>query len=192
MRHLLGHTSGLSGWQEPVDVETLYGLGKEHGALLASQAPWWEPGHSFRLPRGYILVREVIRRVTGQTVGEFFASEVANPLGADFHIGLDSSHFRAGRQRHSAAAPTSGQCSTRTALRCERWVIRRSMASWAWTVAWRGAEIPAANGHGNASSVAVAQSVLACGGEVRGKRFLSPEGSPNRVRGAGSWYLTLC
>jgi CubicO group peptidase (beta-lactamase class C family) len=49
-------------------------------------------------------------------------------------------------------------------------------ATVAWTEPWRRAEIPAANGHGNARSVAVVQSVLACGGTVGGRRFLSPEG----------------
>ena len=50
----------------------------------------WRPGRDagyHSLTQGF-LVGEVIRRVTGQSVGEFFAAEVAGPLGADFHIGL--------------------------------------------------------------------------------------------------------
>src|SRR6266545_4607845 len=43
VRHLLGHTAGLSGWQEPVTVETLYDWEKTT-SLLAAQEPWWEPG----------------------------------------------------------------------------------------------------------------------------------------------------
>jgi CubicO group peptidase (beta-lactamase class C family) len=43
-------------------------------------------------------------------------------------------------------------------------------------VAWRRAQIPAASGFGNARSVALVQSVLACGGAVRGVRLLSPAG----------------
>src|SRR5581483_8492698 len=49
-------------------------------------------------------------------------------------------------------------------------------ASVAWTEPWRRAEIPAANGHGNARSVAQVQAILACGGEVGGRRFLSEKG----------------
>ena len=45
-----------------------------------------------------------------------------------------------------------------------------------WTEGWRRAEIPAANGHGNARSVALVQSVLACGGQFHGRRFLSEAG----------------
>ncbi len=44
------------------------------------------------------------------------------------------------------------------------------------SVAWRRAEILSGSGHGNARSVAAVQSVLACGGEARGVRLLSPEG----------------
>ena len=91
VRHLLGHTSGLSGWQEPMRPKDVYDWEKAT-SLLAAQAPWWEPGtasgyHAFT--QGY-LVGEVVRRVTGQTIGTFFATEVAGPLGADFHIGLDA------------------------------------------------------------------------------------------------------
>src|SRR6202008_9704 len=63
--------------------------------LLAAQEPWWEPGtvsgyHA--LTQGY-LVGEVIRRVTGQSVGTFFREQVAGPLGADFPIGLEPAEF---------------------------------------------------------------------------------------------------
>jgi hypothetical protein len=42
------------------------------------------------------------------------------------------------------------------------------------TAAWRRAEIPAANGHGTARAVARLYGALACGGEVDGRRVLSP------------------
>src|SRR5438045_667133 len=62
-------------------------------ALVAAQAPAWEPGtapgyHGFT--QGY-LVGEVVRRITGRSLGTFFRQEVAEPLGADFHIGLPAS-----------------------------------------------------------------------------------------------------
>ena len=57
-------------------------------ALLAAQAPWWEPGTAsgyHALTYGH-LIGEVIRRITGQRWGVLCA-EIAGPLGADFHIG---------------------------------------------------------------------------------------------------------
>jgi CubicO group peptidase (beta-lactamase class C family) len=71
-RHFLSHSAGLSGWQEPLLEEDLYDWEK-CTALLAAQAPWWEPGTAsgyHALTHGY-LVGEVIRRVLdGTTVGE--------------------------------------------------------------------------------------------------------------------------
>ena len=43
VRHVMSHTAGLSGWQEPITYETLYDAEKA-AALLAAQEPWWEPG----------------------------------------------------------------------------------------------------------------------------------------------------
>ena len=48
-------------------------------------------------------------------------------------------------------------------------------AEWSWTERWRRADIGAANGHGNACSVARLQSAITCGGEVDGVRLLSPK-----------------
>src|SRR5439155_7011926 len=57
---------------------------------LAAEEPWWEPGSTsgyHAITFGY-LVGELIRRVSGKTVGRFFRDEVAARLGCDFHIGL--------------------------------------------------------------------------------------------------------
>src|SRR5215211_3452351 len=93
VRHLMSHTAGLPGWQEPMATADLYDWDKAT-SLLAAQAPWWEPGTAsgyHALTQGY-LVGEVVRRITGKTLGTFFAEEVATPLGADFHIGLEAKH----------------------------------------------------------------------------------------------------
>src|SRR5664279_3266470 len=90
--HLMSHSSGLSGWKEPVTKETLYDWEKAT-SLLAAQAPYWEPGTApgyHALTQGY-LVGEVIRRITGKSLGTVFREEIAEPLGADFHIGLPAS-----------------------------------------------------------------------------------------------------
>ena len=92
----MGHTSGVSGWDQPVEVADIYDWDKST-AMLARQAPWWEPGTAsgyHALNQGH-LVGEVIRRISGRSLGRFFADEVAGPLDVDFHIGLDpSEHHR--------------------------------------------------------------------------------------------------
>ena len=94
VRQLLSHTSGVSGWEQPITLEDLYDWDKST-ALLAAQAPWWEPGTAsgYHVLNYGHLIGEVIRRITGQRLGEFFAAQIAGPLGADFHIGLPPSEF---------------------------------------------------------------------------------------------------
>ncbi|WP_026343441.1 EstA family serine hydrolase [Nocardia sp. BMG111209] len=165
VRHLLGHTAGLQDWDTPVSVADLCD-GPAVTARLAAQAPRWEPGaaggyHS--LTFGF-LVGEVIARVSGRSVGTFFAEEVAGPLGADFHIGLAPEHD------HRVAALIAAPGGDKP----EGFAVGASDAN---TPQWRRAEIPAVNGHGNARSVAAVQSVLASGGVGgNGVRLLSPAG----------------
>ncbi|WP_312034392.1 serine hydrolase domain-containing protein [Actinoplanes sp. TBRC 11911] len=165
VRHLLSHTAGLWTWDEPLSVSDLYDWDKVTG-LLARQAPAWEPGtqsgyHS--LTFGY-LVGEVVRRITGDTLGSFFAKELAGPLGADFHIGLSAEHDH---RVASNIRVVDGEVPLNPLVKVED----------SWTPQWRRAEIPAANGHGNARSVAAIQSVLAGHGEARGVRILSEAGA---------------
>ncbi len=176
VRHLLGHTAGLSGWQEPMREEDLYDW-ELATSRLADQAPWWEPGSAsgyHAITQGY-LVGEVVRRITGRTLGTFFAKEVAEALDADFHIGLGPEHDR--RAVNVIPPPplaVEGIDPTSIAVRTLINPPLRAEAS--WDEAWRRAEIPAANGHGNARSVAAIQSIISAEGEAGGKRFLSAEG----------------
>jgi CubicO group peptidase (beta-lactamase class C family) len=172
VRHLLSHTAGLPDWTGP--IEELYDW-PSVTARLAAQAPQWEPGtaagyHS--LTQGF-LVGEVVRRITGQSVGDFFAANVAGPLGADFHLGLPAEHdprvalaVPPPSQNEDYAAGAGASSAPRTAATAIRVRDANSMA-------WRRAQIPAASGFGNARSVALVQSVLACGGAVHGRRILS-------------------
>ena len=88
VRHILSHTSGVSGWDTPFVVEDMYDwtLSTER---LAAQAPWWEPGTAsgYHANNQGHLVGEIVRRVTGLPLKRFVAEEIAGPLGADFQIG---------------------------------------------------------------------------------------------------------
>jgi CubicO group peptidase (beta-lactamase class C family) len=178
VRHLLGHTAGLSGWQEPMEEADLYDWEKAT-ARLAGQAPWWEPGTAsgyHAITQGY-LVGEVVRRVSGKSLGTFFAEEVAGPLGADFHIGTGPEHdHRVAKVIPPAPLADLVAAADPTSVAVRSFVNPMLRAEASWDEAWRRAEIPAAGGHGNARSVARVQSVLACGGEVDGVRLLSEAG----------------
>lgn len=174
--HLMSHASGLSGWEEPLQGEDLYDWEKVT-SLLAAQEPWWEPGTTpgyHAITQGY-LVGEVVRRITGKSLGTVFREEIAEPLDADFHIGLTPEHdhrvadlippetgvgdgdFSNDIQRKTFTNPVIDPLTTRTRE-------------------WRGAEIPAAGGTGNARSVAEIHALLANGGVAKGKRILSEAG----------------
>jgi CubicO group peptidase (beta-lactamase class C family) len=175
--HVMSHSAGLSGWERPVAVDDLYDW-ERATSLLAVQAPWWEPGTAsgyHAVTQGYLL-GEVVRRITGQTVGEFFASEVAGPLGADFHVGTPAEHDA--RVAHviapadglGAGVAELGPMAVRTLSNPE---LHASVSA---TIPWRRAEIPAAGGHGNARSVAHVHSVVACGGSAHGVTLMTEAG----------------
>ena len=176
VRHVMSHTSGVSGWDQPVTSEDIYDWDKST-EMLAAQAPWWEPGTAsgyHMLNYGH-LVGEVIRRITGRKLSQFFADEIAGPLGADFSIGVrledddrvspivpmpDVPLDFAGLDPNSPAIKTfTGPAMEVTAALSE---------------SWRRADIGAANGHGNARSVARIQAVVANRGTVDGVNLLSP------------------
>ena len=175
--HLMSHSSGLSGWKAPMTLADMYDWEKAT-ALLAAQAPYWEPGTAsgyHAATQGY-LVGEVVRRITGRTLGTVFRQEIAEPLGADFHIGLPASED--GRVADLIPPPPGGGI-----MDGEQSELVRNMSSNppidpmdTRTRAWRAAEIPAANGHGNARSIAGVHVLLANGGVAKGKRIMSEAG----------------
>ena len=176
VRHVLSHTSGLPGWDEPLKP-TDFGDFEKLTSLLAAQTPWWTPGDG----SGYqafthgFLIGEIVRRVTGQTLPEFFHEELAKPLGADFQIVVSESDYD--RISPNIAPPPppeqhggvqdENSIAVRTLINP---VIGADHANTDW---WRKAEVGAAGGHGNARSVAMVQRVLSNGGEIDGRRYLS-------------------
>ena len=175
--HLMSHSAGLSGWKEPLTKEDLYDWDKAT-SLLAAQAPFWEPGTAsgyHALTQGY-LVGEVVRRITGKSLGTVFREEIAGPLGADFHIGLPASEDH--RVADLIAPPPGASIADRSESELQKNMSGNPPIDVAETRtrAWRGAEIPAAGGTGNARSVAQIHAILANGGVAQGKRFMSEAG----------------
>jgi CubicO group peptidase (beta-lactamase class C family) len=176
VRHLLSHTSGVSGWDPPITIEDLYDL-PTSTARLAAQAPWWEPGTA----SGYHansyghLIGEVVRRVTGKSLTRFVAEELAGPMDADFQIGARESDWH----RIATLIPPPPLPFDRTANDPKSPMVRTntgptSAAAAGNTPAWRRAEIGAANGHTNALGVVRVLRALSLGGTAGGVRLLSP------------------
>ncbi|MEJ7634339.1 serine hydrolase domain-containing protein [Aeromicrobium sp.] len=174
---ILGHASGVSGWTSPVEVDHLYDW-ERSTSLLAAQEPWWEPGTAsgYHLLNQGHLVGEVVRRITGITLGQFFAKEIAGPLAADFHIGLDPAHD-ARVSPLSSPRPLTLQTppAEPSDIQMRTFANPFLPAREANSERWRRAELPALNGHGNARSMARIQSLISHGGEVDGIRLLSPD-----------------
>jgi CubicO group peptidase (beta-lactamase class C family) len=180
VRMLLSHTAGLAAIRERISLNTVYDWDR-YVAAIAAQTPWWEPGTAngyHALTFGH-LVGELIRRIGGKSVGHFLRDEVTGPLGADFHIGLPASEDgRCGEMIAATAAENAAAgvgVPAPDSLRAKvlgNPALRPDQAN---TSAWRRAEIPAANGHGNARSVARVLAALACGGGLDGVRLLRRE-----------------
>lgn len=171
---LLSHQGGLSGLREPIAMRDFADHAKI-ARLLSAQAPFFAPGQSgyHAVTHGF-LAGELVRRTTGQTLGAFFADEVARPLGADAWIGLpETQDSRAAEMiapvgganmplpEHPAARAALGNPPLDPEVPNQRW--------------WRAAEIPAANGQASATGLARIYGMLARGGEQSGTRFLARE-----------------
>jgi CubicO group peptidase (beta-lactamase class C family) len=189
VRHLLTHQAALPAIARPLppdawrhwDVMT---------AALAAQAPWWEPGtaHGYHVNTQGFLLGEVLRRVTGKTLGAYLRETLAGPAGLDFVVGFGPALDA--RCADVLPAPPSPETealrrmlavdpATLDGLGLMRVNAYRNPASLSGTDvvntrAWRAAEVPSTNGHGNARGVARLYSALAGDGTVDGVRVLSP------------------
>lgn len=177
VKHVMSHSAGLSGLTAAVGEQDLYDWQKMT-ELLAAQEPWWEPGTQsgyHAITQGY-LQGEIVRRITGRSLGTFFAEEIAGPLQADFHIGTASEHFRRIAELiPPEAAPAAELRIDPDSIAGRTFRSPPIDALWSRKAAWREAEIPAANGHGNARSVVRVHTPMACGGSAYGVDLLSPD-----------------
>jgi CubicO group peptidase (beta-lactamase class C family) len=176
---LMSHSSGLSGWRPAVRGEDFYDWDKVTSAL-AAQAPLWPPGTAsgYHVYTYGFLIGEVVRRITGQTLGTVFRNEIATPLGADFWIGLPASEDARVAELVPFELPASAAAAASRLGDIEKASLLDTQIQipWSTTRAWRAAEIPAVNGHGNARSIAEVHTLLANGGRANGKRLMSEAG----------------
>ncbi len=164
VRQLLCHRAGLPAIRATLPAEALYDW-EAMTTALAAEEPWWTPGEA----HGYApitygwLVGELIRRADGRGPGDSIVSRVARPLGLDFHVGLADDEFH--RVAHIARAKGNlGDAAAQRLLKCMM-TEPASLSTRAFTnppsimtstnkPEWRRMQQPAANGHGNARSLA--------------------------------------
>lgn len=190
-RWLLTHQVGLPTVDTDLSLEQVLAWDPVVDALAAQQ-PYWEPGadHGYHALTFGWLVGELVRRVSGRTVGRFFADEVAGPLGLDFWIGLPASEEpRVAPLRAARLALGERPATDPRAVKVWAEMLRPgSLAVRALTLngalgafgrsgpfnsqALRAAEVPAANGVTNARSLARMYAAMI--GPVDGIRLLGP------------------
>jgi CubicO group peptidase (beta-lactamase class C family) len=164
---LLSHRAGLPAVRRELPQDAMYDwdlMVRE----LAAEEPWWPPGsaHGYHVNTFGFLAGELVRRVSGATIGDFFRREVAEPLGADFHFGLGPhDDSRAAEYLFSGEAdeftegveePLPDEAGEQHRFLLGRVYLNPPGLSGIGTVntrEWRGAQIPSANAHGTAHGV---------------------------------------
>jgi CubicO group peptidase (beta-lactamase class C family) len=187
VRQLLAHQAGLPSLEPklPVEAALVWDPAVEQ---LAGQAPLWPPGtrHGYHAVTYGWLVGEVIRRVTGRSVGRYLADEVAGPLGLDFWIGLPEGEEARVARLVPAAPPSREELSALPAAELDRLramtdpgsLLQRALNPTDPPLTFNSsavhrAELPGANGIGTARSLA--RLYAATIGDVDGVRLLSAE-----------------
>jgi len=194
VRWLFSHRAGLPAVDRPLSLEDVLAWDPVVDAL-AAQKPLCEPnaGHGYHVGTYGWLAGELIRRVSGLTVGEFVAEHIARPLGLELWIGLpEAEEEQVAPMIPPPPAPAGAAVDIFTARMLDpTTLLHRAFvnpplpASVFNERAFHAAEIPAANGITNARSLA--RMYAACIGEVDGVRLLAPETleQATRVQSAG-------
>lgn len=164
LRHLLSHQAGLPAIRESLPAEALYDWQTMTHAL-AAEAPWWAlgDGHGYAPITYGWLVGELLRRIEGRGPGESIVARTAKPLGLDFHVGLADEEFH----RVATISRGKGNVGDAAAQRLLKTMMSDAQALTTRAFAnppsimtstnkpeWRRMQQPAANGHGNARSLA--------------------------------------
>jgi len=196
VRHILSHTSGVLSPLNVADIVTWQGDGwNDHqriAAGLAAAAPAVTVGATFAYGAftfGWLL-DELVRRITGESIGAFFRREVDEPLNLDIRIGTPRSVHP--RVAHFIPEPSRQLAPEAAGKIAQALAIARDPSTLTGQAflalsdgdlldnlavvnlpAFQEAEIPAINGTATARSLARLFAVLAEGGELEGVRVVS-------------------
>jgi CubicO group peptidase (beta-lactamase class C family) len=189
VRHFLDHTAAV-----PVlTTNTLWpGAMFDREAMikaLEEQAPLWEIGTkaAYHVHHQGFLLGEIMRRITGETVGPFLRREITEPLKAEYYIGRMSAAEQATvaevmpnmNARLFAAKDHEDQTSLRSLA-----FKQNPLEPWATTMnsaIWKTCEIASGSGHGNARGVAKIYGALGNGGTLDGVKLISRQGIENMI-----------
>jgi CubicO group peptidase (beta-lactamase class C family) len=172
VRWIMCHQTGLTGLREPIVVQDYYDWEKIT-ALLAAQEPLFTPGSTsgYQAMTFGFLIGEVVRRISGVSCGQFFGSEIAGPLDADFHIGLPGTELDRCSVLQGVRPSDDEQAALAQAYANADPAALAALVNPAMTGDeaneddWRMAEIPAVNGHGTALALATIFGTLTDGSE---------------------------
>ena len=190
VRWLMSHRAGMAAVRRPLVMEDLYNWDTMCEAL-AEQEPWWTPGeqHGYHALTYGWLVGEVVRRIDGRSIGLYWWDEFAAPLGLDAHIGTGPEFD--GRISTLINAPADPNAPNLVELLGEDSVGAAAFSNppiggpdednITGSRGWRGAEIPAANGHATARSLARLYGGAANGGQIDGIHIINPETLENAI-----------
>ena len=172
---VLGHRSGVIGprarmdWSQTADWDLVC-------ERLAASEPWWEPGtaQGYHMVSFGFILGEVVRRVTGRTIGEYLRREIADPMGIDVHIGLpDTEHRRCAEMINkphirdvlakggAPGHPESLAEHPMAALSVAMGFVPDDELGSNEITAWRRSEFPGTNGHVSALGLATFYNGLA-------------------------------
>ncbi len=166
------HQAGLPGFAEEIDP-ALWLDPPACAAALAALAPMWPPGtaHGYHpLSWGY-LIGEIVRRLTGRTLGSLLREDITGPLGIDFHIGLPATEH--GRVADILRPRSPAALGEITPPRRAAFLAKWAAPDRGGTI-WREIEIPSANGHGTACAVATLYNAYASTGLIGARRLMRP------------------
>ena len=176
LRWVLSHKAGLAAVDGELTLAEVLAWDPVVRAI-AAQAPNWEPGtaHGYHARSYGWILGEVVRRVTGRSLGRYFADEIAGPLGLDFRIGVPARH----QARCARVIPPEGGLPSIVDLLGAESLTARVMNGpsglFAYDDMWNrpeilAAEMPSSNGVGSARALARLYAALI--GAVDGRRIL--------------------
>jgi CubicO group peptidase (beta-lactamase class C family) len=182
LAQLISHQAGLSALDEPVDVMDYAGV----IAALEKQGPLWPPGtaHGYHARTFGFLIDELVRRIAGKTVSQYWRNAFGEPLGLDIWIGLpESEQSRVATIYAARAGGTATPAEFYRELMTPGTLVRKTFTSPHGlhsinamnTKENRASEIVSFSGIGSASSLARFYGMLANGGELEGNRYFARE-----------------